>query len=129
MRGVLTHVSLCFCATTLLLSGSVYCIPWIAESTEFDVVSLDWSTSPTDAVKALSGGARKLTLQGNLDPAVFFSSEAQIRAATRQMVDTFPKGELHIANLGHGMLPDHPLEALRVFVDEVHQYSEKRNKQ
>ena len=108
------------------LLGSVYCLPWIADSTEFDVVSLDWSTSASDATKSLSG-KRSLTLQGNLDPAVFFASEEQIRRATRQMVDTFPVGQRHIANLGHGMLPNHPLEALRTFVDEVHEYSKKKN--
>lgn len=104
--------------------GSDYCLSWVANETEFDVISLDWSTSASDARKTLAGS--KITLQGNLDPAVFYASEAQIRSATRQMIDAFGTGN-HIANLGHGMLPDHPLEALRVYVDEVHTYSEAIN--
>lgn len=107
---------------TLFPKGSDYCLPWIAAETEFDLISLDWSTSASTARKTVSG-AGVTGLQGNLDPAVLYCSEAQIRTATRQMLDAFGPGANLVANLGHGMLPDHPLEGLRVFVDEVHKYS------
>lgn len=107
--------------------GSDYCLPWIADDTEYDVISLDWSTSAAEARKAV--GHSKIALQGNLDPAVFYATPEQVRKATRQMLDAFGPTGNHIANLGHGMLPDHPLESLRVYVDEVHNYSEEKMKQ
>lgn len=107
--------------------GSDYCLAWIADETSFDVISLDWSTSASAARSAVAH-SNKIALQGNLDPAVFYASEAQVRAATRQMLDAFGHGGRHIANLGHGMLPDHPLESLRTYVDEVHTYSEKNRR-
>ena len=101
-------------------AGSDYCLSWIATQTEFDLISLDWSTSARDARAGVNGA---VGLQGNLDPAVLYCSEEQIRMATRTMLDAFGPGGRLVANLGHGMLPDHPLEGLRVYVDEVHKYS------
>lgn len=109
------------CLRWFVDSGSDYCLPWIATQTEFDLISLDWSTSARDARAVVKGS--KVGLQGNLDPAVLYCSEEQIRLATRTMLDAFGPGGKLVANLGHGMLPDHPLEGLRVYVDEVHKYS------
>jgi len=142
---------------TLFPRGSDYCLTAVATQTCFDVISLDWSTSASMARRTLDQAANAastpssssaspssattvaprsipLTLQGNLDPAVLYAPPEYIRRATRQMLDAFnvvnpsKPGRL-IANLGHGMLPDHPVEGLRVFIDEVHNYSEKIMKQ
>lgn len=87
----------------------------------FDVISLDWTSDPTAARRAVDGRA---ALQGNLDPAVLFAPPDVIRKEVRRMLQAFGPGG-HIANLGHGMHPDHDPEHARVFVDAVHQISEE----
>jgi uroporphyrinogen decarboxylase len=73
-------------------------------------------------------GAPRVTLQGNLDPSVLYAPEHIIRARTTQMIQAFGTGGGHIANLGHGMMPDHDPEALRIFLETVRNASTvKRN--
>ena len=55
----------------------------LAKETEYDVVSVDWAISPEDARKLVGSG---VTLQGNLDSAVFFASDEKIIQETRNMV-------------------------------------------
>ena len=89
---------------------------------EYDVVSIDWSTPPQWARQQVGG---RVALQGNLDPAALFAPEAELRRLVRAMLDEF--GDVGtIANLGHGMLPEHRPEMLAIFVDEVHRYSKER---
>ncbi len=104
--------------------GSDYCLEWIADLTEYDTISLDWNTDVQFARTAVKG---KLTLQGNLDPAVLYASEAQLRQEVRAMLKAFGT-QRYIANLGHGMLPDHPPLALKWFIEEIHNYSQELNK-
>lgn len=113
---------------TLFPKGADYAVKWVAEASAnsaegYDLISLDWSTSARQARNDVAATGSPVGLQGNLDPAVLYCSEEQIRSATRSMLDAFGGGGNLVANLGHGMLPDHPLEGLRVFVDEVHKYS------
>ncbi|KAJ1912145.1 Uroporphyrinogen decarboxylase in heme biosynthesis, partial [Tieghemiomyces parasiticus] len=67
------------------------------------------------------------TLQGNLDPSTLYGPHATIRERTRQMLTRFAahdgQGQGHIANLGHGMYPDHDPEALREYMASVHDIS------
>ena len=59
-----------------------------------------------------------MALQGNFDPTWLYAPPEVIRERTRAMVQAFgPTG--YIANLGHGMLPDVPVEHARVFVEAV----------
>lgn len=81
-------------------------------------VGVDWTCSPTNA-RYLSGG--KVTLQGNFDPARLYSKPEDIRRMVHQMIDEFGK-DRYIANLGHGILPDIPVENARAFVDAVKEY-------
>ena len=88
------------------------------ESTDYDVVGLDWTMDPVAARKQLKG---RLAVQGNLDPAVLYAPADVIRQEVGRMMTGFgPVG--HIANLGHGMCPDMKPEALQAFVDAVHAY-------
>ena len=57
-------------------------------------------------------------LQGNLDPADLYGSVEQVAKATADMMSKY--GKLgHIANLGHGMHPDHKPDKMGDFVDAV----------
>lgn len=78
------------------------------------VIGLDWNTSPAFAKQAIGGHK---VLQGNLDPCNLYADAATIKKETKAMLQAF--GGKHIANLGHGVYPDTPLDGVRVFVDTV----------
>lgn len=52
----------------------------------YDVISLDWTISPTAARKAVGPN---ITVQGNLDSSIFFAPEVELRRRTREMVEAF----------------------------------------
>ncbi len=85
----------------------------------YDVISIDWTLDPALARQRVGPD---ITIQGNLDPAVLYGSPKSIREAVGVMLQGFG-GERHIANLGHGMLPDHDPEHAAVFVEAVHELS------
>ncbi|NNC63296.1 MAG: uroporphyrinogen decarboxylase [Gammaproteobacteria bacterium] len=58
-------------------------------------------------------------VQGNIDPAVLLGGAEVTRAAAERLLDTVePIG--HIVNLGHGILPQTPLESVEALVETVH---------
>ena len=83
-------------------------------------LGVDWTCSPEMARK-LTGG--KKVLQGNLDPAWLLAPIAQIKEKTQQMIRAFGK-EHYIANLGHGILPEVPVEHACAFVEAVKNFKE-----
>jgi uroporphyrinogen decarboxylase len=62
------------------------------------------------------------TLQGNLDPCQLYAAPELVTAATHRMLDQFAGGP-HIANLGHGVYPDTPVESVKAFIEAVKSYS------
>ena len=79
---------------------------------EFDVVGVDWNT-PMDY--ALGIFKDNYTLQGNMDPTRLYSKESTKEAVIK--IAEIMKGHRHIFNLGHGILPDVPVENAKYFVD------------
>jgi len=80
------------------------------------VIGLDWQQEAS-VVRDRIGNK---VFQGNLDPCLLYADPAEIAAQTRRMLDSF--GNPHIANLGHGVYPDTPLDGVRAFVDAVKAY-------
>jgi uroporphyrinogen decarboxylase len=96
--------------------GAGWAIDRIIRETGADVVGVDWHTSPVRARAATA--PHNVALQGNFDPCALYASESEIRQRTAEMLRAFgPVG--HIANLGHGILPDTPVSHARAFVDTV----------
>ena len=81
-------------------------------------LGVDWTCSPRNA-RYLSGG--NITLQGNFDPSRLLSPPAEIKKMVHQMINEFGK-DRYIVNLGHGILPNIPLENAKAFVDAVKEY-------
>ena len=87
--------------------------------TPYDVVSLDWTIDPVEARMRTRG---KVTLQGNLDPTILFAPRQRIRESVQRMVQGFGVRR-YIANLGHGMMPQHDPERVVDFVDAVQEFT------
>ena len=81
---------------------------------EFDVFGVDWST-PIELAKEKLGD--KYVLQGNMEPTRLYSKEA-IKEGVEKIVKVM-KNQRHIFNLGHGILPDIPVENAKYFINEV----------
>jgi uroporphyrinogen decarboxylase len=96
--------------------GAGWALEEIADATGADVVGVDWQTDAAAARRRLAG--RPVALQGNLDPTWLYAEPAVIRERTHAMLDAFG-GSGHVANLGHGILPDVPVAHAKAFVDAV----------
>ena len=81
-----------------------------------DVLSLDWRVDLLAAARLVGDRA---SLQGNLDPCVLSATPAEIAERVRIMVEDASEARGHIANLGHGCLPETPVEGVRAFTDAV----------
>ena len=81
-------------------------------------LGIDWTCSARNA-RYLSGG--QITLQGNFDPSRLLSSIPEIKTQVKQMINAFGK-DRYIVNLGHGILPNIPVDHAKAFVDAVKEY-------
>ena len=85
-------------------------------------LGIDWCIRPQMARQLAGPG---VALQGNFDPAKLLSPIPVIEKEVKAMLDAF-EGQRHIANLGHGILPDVPVDHARAFVRTVQEYSSRR---
>ncbi|HEY8810942.1 MAG TPA: uroporphyrinogen decarboxylase [Candidatus Dormibacteraeota bacterium] len=88
-----------------------------------DIVSLDWRV-PLDRGWERVGLDRGV--QGNLDPAVLLGPAELVRERARDILRRAAGRSGHIFNLGHGVLPETPLENLQLLVETVHQWEPAR---
>ena len=87
-----------------------------------DVIGLDWRIPLDQGWEAVG---RDVAVQGNLDPVVLFSNGKQVEAGARDVLDRAAVRPGHIFNLGHGILPETPVENVKRLVAFVHEYSFK----
>ncbi|MFB1639056.1 uroporphyrinogen decarboxylase [Campylobacter sp. MRC_CM3] len=84
----------------------------------FDVFGVDWSTPLELARDKLS---HKYTLQGNMEPCRLYDKNS-IKESVDQILQIM-KNKAHIFNLGHGILPDIPVENAKYFIKLVQESS------
>ncbi len=101
----------------LFPKGSWYALQDLSKSSASGL-GLDWCVSPQMARK-LTGN--EITLQGNFDPAKLLSTVPEIKKAVKEMIDAFGV-QGYIANLGHGITPNVPVENAKAFVEAVKEY-------
>jgi uroporphyrinogen decarboxylase len=87
-----------------------------------DVIGVDWRTE-LDVAWSRIGHDR--AVQGNLDPITLFAPIAEIRRQTEAILARAAGRPGHIFNLGHGILPQTPVDHVRALVDMVHEMSER----
>ncbi len=84
-----------------------------------DVIGIDWRVDMAHAVKRLG---KKVVIQGNLDPCVLFGTKEYIEERVQDIIARAHTAHGHIFNLGHGILPETPVENAIAMVEAVHKY-------
>ena len=87
-----------------------------------NVVGLDWLVPLNDGWQRIGKGK---AVMGNLDPVTLFASRDLIRSQAKRILDQAAGRPGHIFNLGHGILPETPVDNVIALVDMVHELSER----
>ena len=87
-----------------------------------DVIGIDWRINIDDAIKRLGSN---FSVQGNLDPCALFLPKDKIRERVKEVLSRASFARGHIFNLGHGVLPETPVENVVAMVEMVHRLSRK----
>ena len=98
--------------------GCWYALPTMAGS-GVHALGVDWTCSARNA-RYLSGG--QIPLQGNFDPSRLLSPIPEIERLANKMVSEFGT-QNYIANLGHGILPNVPVDHAKAFVNAIKSYN------
>jgi uroporphyrinogen decarboxylase len=88
-----------------------------------DVIGVDWRLPIDDAWNQIGSVA----IQGNLDPATLLGQSALIQARTKEILSRVGGRTGHIFNLGHGVLPETPVENAKQLVRLVHETTLKNS--
>lgn len=84
------------------------------------VIGVDWRVSLDRAWQQIG---HDTAIQGNLDPVALFAPPAEIRKRVAAILQQAGRRPGHIFNLGHGILPETPVDHVRAMVDAVHELS------
>jgi uroporphyrinogen decarboxylase len=104
-------------------TGTATLLPLMREAGG-DVISLDWRT-PLDWGWVQLG--RQVAVQGNLDPVALFAPQAELEKRVQRILRQASGKPGHIFNLGHGILPETPVENVQRVVELVHSLTSKGN--
>lgn len=99
----------------LFSRGSASHAPLLAEL-EPEGLGIDWSCDLTSMRKRLGS---KIVLQGNFDPHLLFGEPQLVRSEAKRLLREMRKDSRYIFNLGHGVLPETPLENVQELVATV----------
>jgi uroporphyrinogen decarboxylase len=120
-RAIVARVDRARAPFVLYVNDGAHVLDSMTESGA-DVLSLDHRVELADAARRVGGRA---SLQGNLDPCALAAPRETIFAAVRAMAREAAGARGWIANLGHGCLPDTPVEGVRAFTDAVRALAER----
>ena len=101
-------------------TGNLHLLPQIADL-GIDVIAFDWRTPLRATWDALGVSA----VQGNLDPIVLCADQEAIRTQADQILGDVGGRAGHIFNLGHGIIPETPVDNVKFLVDHVHAASSR----
>jgi uroporphyrinogen decarboxylase len=87
-----------------------------------DVIGLDWRINLDEGWSAVG---YDVAVQGNLDPVALFAPPKEIKTRVADVLRRANRRHGHIFNLGHGVLPETPVEHVIAMVDAVHELSSR----
>jgi uroporphyrinogen decarboxylase len=87
-----------------------------------DVIGLDWRVNLDEAWATVG---HDVAVQGNLDPVALFASPKEIRNRVADILRRADGRPGHIFNLGHGVLPETPVDHVIAMVEAVHELSSR----
>jgi uroporphyrinogen decarboxylase len=99
----------------LYVNGCAHLLETMARSGA-EALSIDWRVSLAEARRRLDPG---IALQGNLDPAALFAPLDTVRRRARALLESAAGDSAFIFNLGHGILPETPVDSVRALVETV----------
>jgi uroporphyrinogen decarboxylase len=105
----------------LFPKGSWYALKELSESRAAGL-GIDWCISPKAAREMTQN---KIALQGNFDPTKLLLPVSKIKKEVKKMIDEFGV-QKYIANLGHGITPNIPVDHAQAFVDAVKEMQSAR---
>ena len=82
-----------------------------------DVIGLDWRVRLDEGWQRVG---HDVAIMGNLDPVALFADREVLKAQARRVLDQAEGRPGHIFNLGHGILPETPVENVIALVEMVH---------
>lgn len=101
----------------IFAKGAWYSLKEMAD-TGANGLGIDWCITPQMARSFTEDG---VTLQGNFDPAKLLLPIPKLKKEVQQMLQSFGK-KRYIANLGHGILPNIPVDNAKAFVDTIKEF-------
>ncbi len=102
----------------ILYLGNTACYLNLLADLHCEVISIDWRTDLTAAKAALPNQA----IQGNLDPNILFAPTSVVIDEARRILEIMRDRDGFIFNLGHGILPQTPVDNVHALVDTVHSF-------
>lgn len=99
-------------------TGNPALLPLMAEAGG-DVMALDWRAPLMESWDSLGATA----VQGNLDPIALCADEAAVQRKAQALLDEVGGRPGHIFNLGHGIIPETPVDNVKALVNFVHEYT------
>lgn len=102
------------CPTIVFAKGAWFALEDMA-ATGAHGLGIDWCIKP-ELARQFAGS--DITLQGNFDPAKLLAPIPEIEKAVKEMLKGFGR-QRYIANLGHGILPNVPVDHAKAFVETV----------
>jgi len=87
-----------------------------------DVIGLDWRVRLDEGWERVG---HDVAVMGNLDPVVLFAKQDVLLAQAKKILEQADGRAGHIFNLGHGILPETPVENVIALVEMVHEFSHR----
>ena len=88
-----------------------------------DVIGLDWRVQLDEGWNRVG---HEVAVMGNLDPVVLFADRGHLISQAKRILDQAAGRPGHIFNLGHGILPETPVDNVIALVEAVHEQSARR---
>lgn len=82
-------------------------------------VSVDWQCDLKKVADLLPKG---MAIQGNLDPDVLYAPKERIESEAKKLLNAMKGNPGYIFNLGHGIKPDIPTDAVRILINTIHNH-------